>query len=119
MMNRKELTKEQVLAAVKNGEFTEDVTASTNKVIVIMTQDWCPQWRHMQEWIYGIQMDEPIDVYELVYNKTDYRQEFMNFKETQWKNDLIPYVRYYKNGKLIKTSNYMKQSEVENILKTS
>lgn len=42
MINRHEITREQAFYAIENGEFDEDVL-SYEYVIVIMTQDWCPQ----------------------------------------------------------------------------
>ena len=31
----------------------------------------------------------------------------MNFKENTWKNELIPYLRYYKKGEFIKDTNHL------------
>lgn len=116
MVNRKELTKEQVFAAINNGEFDKEVVSSKNKVVVIMTQDWCPQWHSIKSWVYGIEAEEDIDIYELVYNKTSFHQEFMNFKESKWGNYTIPYLRYYIGGKLVRSTNYVGQRELKEIL---
>lgn len=105
MINRHVITKEQALSAVGNGEFGSDVIASAEKTVVIMTQDWCPYWADMSSWLYGLDLQDDIDAYELIYNTVDYFQEFMNFKENTWGNRTIPYLRYYKSGKLIKETN--------------
>lgn len=116
MINRKVITKEQALNAIATGEFGDEVRASKAKVVVIMTQDWCPQWRSLSSWVYGIDTREDVDVYELVYNKVDYSREFMGFKESVWRNDQIPYLRYYENGSLTKESNYVSQDRLKEIL---
>lgn len=111
MINRKMLNEEQVKNAVKNGEFDSEVIKSKGKVVLIMTQDWCPQWHDLRSWVYSLDISEDIDVYELEYNKVNYCDEFMNFKENQWDNSNIPYLRFYKNGKLIKETNYISKQE--------
>ncbi len=114
MVYRKNISEEQAKAAIENGEFTDDVVKSRTHVAVIMTQDWCPEWRMMQIWLKSlVKKDRPsdidIDVYELVYNKLDSSDDFMHFKENTFGNSFIPYVRYYKEGKLIDESNYIKR----------
>ena len=116
MINRQLLTKEQVLYAIDKGEFNSDVLASKQKVVVIMTQDWCPQWSNMRSWVYGLQTQEDIDIYELIYNKVDFSKRFIEFKENKWNNDEIPYLRYYKDGKLYKESNYVGKQGFQSIL---
>ena len=98
MINRHEITSEQALNAIENGEFGRDVL-SGEYVIIVMTQDWCPQWVSMNRWIYGLETDKNIEIYELVYNKTDYSSAFMEFKEKTLGNSLIPYLRIYKYAK--------------------
>ncbi|MDP4094527.1 MAG: hypothetical protein Q8920_14350 [Bacillota bacterium] len=116
MVNKKNISKEDAMFAVSNGEFSSDVIASANDVVIVMTQDWCPQWKSMNRWIYGLRADKEIDVYELVYNKTDYKDEFMRFKENSLGNSLIPYFRYYKDGKLAADFNYVDQEKFKQIL---
>ena len=96
---------------MQHGEYKADVIASKDKVAVVMTQDWCPRWTEMQEWIYDLEDNLDIDIYELIYNKEEFFDEFRKFKESKWKNELIPYVRYYINGKLIKTTNNVSKEE--------
>lgn len=116
MIKRIVLSKEQVYYAIENGEFQEELLQSKDRVIIVMTQDWCPQWIYMMKWIYAINTEEDIDIYELVYNKTSFFDEFKKFKETGWKNYDIPYLRYYIGGKFITQSNYIRQEEVKKIL---
>lgn len=116
MVNRYVITREQALYAIENGEFGSDMLLSAGTVIAIMSQDWCPQWHDMRSWIYNLQTDEDIDIYELIYNKVDYFDEFRQFKENVWKNHEIPYLRYYKNGKLLSETNYVNEQRLKSII---
>ncbi|MCX7920541.1 MAG: hypothetical protein N3B21_00745 [Clostridia bacterium] len=116
MINRHELGKKQCLYAIEHGEFSDDVIKSKDKVVVIMTQDWCPQWQNMQSWVYGLDIADDIDVYELIYNKVDYRDDFMKLKESKWRNDQIPYLRYYRDGKLFKETNYVSAEKFKELV---
>lgn len=98
----KTLDKEQALAAIRDGEFGEDVIHSAERVAVILTQGWCPQWHAMKQFVTGFHGAE---VYFLEYDRTDFFDAFREFKETVLGNDQIPYVRYYRNGTLINVSN--------------
>ena len=114
MVYRKNISEEQAKTAIEHGEFTDDIVNSRAHVAIIMTQDWCPEWRMMQIWLKSLVKrkrpdDIDIDVYELEYDKLDSSDDFMRFKETTFGNSLIPYVRYYKDGKLIDESNYVKR----------
>ena len=117
MVNKKNISEDQAKYAMLQGDFGDEVTLSNGRVVVLMTQDWCPQWADMKRWIYGVDAAEGIDVYELIYNQTGYFREFMKFKETVWKNDRIPYLRYYINGKLVKETNYVTKDEFIQIIK--
>ena len=108
-MNRKQITRDQAFHAIETGEFGTDVTASNERVAVLLTQDWCSQFAAIREWVYTL--DRNFDLYELVYNLVPWFSEFRSFKEGRWKNGLIPYVRYYRNGKLFAESNYVSQEE--------
>ncbi len=116
MINRKQINIEQAKYAVKSGEFDKDVIASKNKVILVLTQDWCSQWRSMKGWIYDMETAEDIDIYEFEYNKTDYFDEFLSFKESHWKNDQVPYLRFYRDGAFIRDTNYISRSTFTEIL---
>jgi len=115
-MKRKKLSKEQALRAVQNLEFSADVTASNNKVAVVMTQDWCSEWMAMKRWMDSMEDIKRLDIYELIYNTVDYYNDFLQLKEKSWKNDLIPYIRYYADGVLIHQSNYVNKEDFMKIL---
>lgn len=96
------IEKEQALTAIRNGDFGDDIICSAENVAVILTQNWCPQWRVMKQFAADFTGAE---VYFLEYDKTDFFDAFRAFKEQVLGNDLIPYVRYYFKGVLIAESN--------------
>ncbi len=105
-MKLKSLTDEQLLHAIRSGEFGSDVTASRRKVAVVMTQDWCSDWIRMEHWLRNTAgCGDDLDIYLIVYNQLDCFRDFLRLKENQWRNDQIPYVRYYENGSLFRVSN--------------
>jgi hypothetical protein len=75
----------------------------------VLTQNWCPQWVAMKFWLPKI--DEDIKIFYQCYNIKAYSYKLMKVKETSFVNDLIPYVRYYQNGKLINETNYVGKEE--------
>ncbi|WP_313560547.1 hypothetical protein [Ruminiclostridium cellobioparum] len=116
MINRKLITREQAVRAIETGEFGKDILTSKPRVVIILTQDWCPQWHDMRGWLYEHDTREDIDIYELEYNKTDFFDEFRNFKENRLGNDTIPYVRFYREGVLYRESNYISEGQFFEIL---
>lgn len=121
MVQQKELSPAQIGQVIRQGDFGEDILTSREHVAVIMTQNWCSQWLYMRNWLdelYLNEKDMEIDIYEIIYNTKDYYEDFMNFKERVYKNDLIPYVRYYKKGKFIGESNYIYKEDFLNLFKS-
>jgi hypothetical protein len=101
------MPEKEVLNAIKLGEFSKSIIDQP-KVAVIMTQHWCPQWLSMKSYIDDI---EDVEIFVIVYDQEDYTKKFMELKENKFGNDLIPYVRFYKKGKLIGESNYISKEE--------
>jgi hypothetical protein len=116
IMRIKKLSDDHVLEVIKTGEFSPDITHSKKKVVIILTQDWCPDWKSMKEWLDLLDDTIDIDICELIYNKSEYFQNCLELKENKWNNSLIPYLRYYVNGVLIKESNYVTKEEFLKIL---
>lgn len=116
MINRKLIQEEQAMRAVENGEFESDMLTSCSKVVLILTQDWCSQWQHMKSWVYRLDFEEDIDIYELEYNKVGYFDQFRAFKEREWGNDAVPYLRFYKNGVLYRECNYISEGQFLEVL---
>lgn len=115
-INMKTISEDRVRQAMASGEFGDDVTGSAEKVVVIMTQDWCPQWVHMKTWLDNVETAGTVDIYPVEYNKEPYFNEFMAFKENTWKNGLVPYLRFYENGRLMKETNYINRIEFADLV---
>lgn len=116
MFERKVLSEAEARSAMESGEFPEAVRTAALQVAVVLTQDWCPQWTSMSRMFDRLERSGGSDdldmvVFELEYNRVPYGGEFMEFKERVLGNDLIPYVRYYRDGKLVDTSNYVTEKE--------
>lgn len=102
------MTDEQMLETVENKELPQSLLSKSKNVIAVFTQDWCPDW-------HGVEKDlkknenysDDIVVYVAIYNTSKHSESIMNFKETVWNNALIPYIRCYKDGVLVKESNAM------------
>lgn len=110
MIVTKSLTAEQVRLAMERGEFPPEVIAAGRNVAVIMTQSWCGQWLLMQPWLGGKQRKEEdnrptVDVFILEYDREPFFEEFLAFKERVFGNDAVPYIRFYRDGRLVKESN--------------
>jgi hypothetical protein len=112
MVEKRSLTDAQARHAMTHGEFDESVTAAAANVAVLLSQDWCAQYTALAQALDGLASgSDPaiprVTVFELLYNRVDYFESFMKFKETTWRNYQIPYVRYYRHGKLVGESNYV------------
>lgn len=100
----KKLSEEQMNFFLKNGEFPADVIAAAANTAVVLTQDWCPQWTVMKRYLPGI---TEAAVFFIEYNREPRADEYMRAKETLFGNELIPYVRYYRNGAFAGDSNFV------------
>ncbi len=112
MIQRKKATKEQVAYTIAHAEFPEDIRTADKQVAVVMTQNWCPQWFAMQLYLKRLETEVAgqnlsLVIYEIVYNTEPYFREFLEVKERAWKNKLIPYIRYYREGVLVDESNFV------------
>jgi len=85
----------------------QEMINASESVAVILTQSWCPQWMAMRLWLKRLgKKHEQLKVYQLEYDRVPWFHEFMQFKETHLKNDLVPYVRYYHKGEYQGDSNF-------------
>lgn len=113
-MNIYELSDEDLLNTIENKEFDRKITTSKSTVLIILTQSWCPQWLALKSYLNKIDLD--IDIYYSLYNKSNYFDKFRTFKENIFKNDQVPYLRFYLNGVFKKDSNYISQNSLEKII---
>jgi len=116
MMHRSELHEEHIQHALDHGELPDAVIGAYPNVAVILTQGWCPQWKSMDTWLTAAAHKAEPQAYELsvpcfVYDKSPLFKKFRKFKEKVWGNHHVPYVRYYKDGKLFDETNYLPSQE--------
>jgi len=90
-----------------NGEFSEKVRNRSDTVVVLMSQDWCPQWAAMKAYLGGFVAEA--DIFVLLYNRHRQFGRILDFKENRFGNDEIPYLRYYSKGKLVAESAYIRR----------
>lgn len=106
------LTKADCFFTVEHGEFAEGICGKTPRTAIILTQSWCPQWTAMSRYLDDVQKkaeeaDIDLSIFFIEYDKESWGEEVMTFKENEFKNREIPYVRYYHDGKCIEESNFI------------
>lgn len=105
MITLQELSPLQAAQAMRDGEFGAAVREAGRNVAVVLTQDWCGQWAALERSLRELASCPPagapeLTVFLLVYNLHPF------FQENVLGNDQIPYVRYYREGRLIGQSNF-------------
>jgi hypothetical protein len=91
------------------GDFSSEIRNGAPAVAIILTQSWCHEWRFMNSYLVdaaGIAGDR-VKIFCLEYDKEPFFEEFMAFKEDVFGNRAVPYVRYYREGKLVAESNFI------------
>ena len=101
------LTAEDCAEAMRNGDFGPAVREAADRVAVVLTQAWCPQWVMMARWLGAAAEAGGARVFYIEYDREDFYDVFMTWKEDVLGNRLIPYVRYYAGGRLTGESNYV------------
>jgi hypothetical protein len=104
----KQISKDQALFCMRHGEFGDDVLSSAEKVAVLLSQSWCPQWHDMKRFVRDL---DGCSIFYLEYDLADFFDRFRALKEEVFNNFQIPYIRYYTNGKLIDESNAVSEKE--------
>lgn len=99
------LTPNQLDALLKEGEFPESVRLAAPTVVVVMTQDWCGQWTNMAAYLPDFA--DKAAIFTVEYNRLPDFERIMHFKETVFRNDQVPYLRFYRDGKLARQSNWI------------
>jgi hypothetical protein len=99
------LTQDQLDALLSEGEFPESVRLAAPKVVVIMTQDWCSQWANMAAYL--TDFADQAAIFTVEYNLLPDFERIMSFKEDVLGNQQVPYVRCYRDGKLVRQSNWL------------
>ncbi len=104
-----------IAQVIEKTEFAPGLLNVNQQVAFILTQSWCWQWVEMHGWLKSLasnaQSESSCSVYYYEYDKSDLFDPFRNFKERQWNNHEVPYIRYYHHTNLIAESNYVKQEQ--------
>ena len=100
------LTEKECRGAIAKGEF--ELPEPADLAALILTQSWCPQWKAMKNYLSDAEKALPgLKIFYIEYDLVPFFEDFMTFKENTYKNREIPYVRYYKDGKCVSTSNFV------------
>lgn len=106
----RKLTAEECREAIAAGDFPSSVTGSAASTALVLTQSWCPQWTWMRSYLDDLAAEPDTDIYWVEYDNEPFFDDFLSLKEEGFGNRQIPYVRYYRNGKLAHESNYIDRS---------
>ncbi len=109
----KEIDSDEIEALIATGEFSGILRNASERVLVVLTQSWCPQWFSMKMWLPSLCAD--ITVYVLVYDRHSRFKDILKCKEEKLGNSSIPYLRYYRNGMLVFESNYVSAGSVRDV----
>jgi len=101
------LTEAECRAAIRGGDFSAGVLGAAPSVVLALTQSWCPQWERMRPWLEELSGEKGVACFYVEYDLATFFEDFRSFKESVFRNDEVPYFRYYRDGKLIKESNYL------------
>jgi hypothetical protein len=105
----RKLGREECLALIETGEFGAALLGTAERVAIVLTQSWCPQWAWMRSYLGKLPPDEKREILWVEYDLEDFFESLMKFKEGSFGNDQVPYVRYYNGGKLVAESNFVDQ----------
>lgn len=109
------LSDEMITHTLETGEFPPEVRNAAEKVVVILTQDWCPDWHAMDAFL--PEFEGQVALFVLEYNRHPEFQTIMEFKEDVFQNREIPYLRYYHQGEFIVATNQLPRGTFAALLK--
>lgn len=116
MLKFKNIEENEIEKIIETKEVTDNIKNEDKNVITIFTQDWCGDWKNLEKELKANEnTDIDITVFICIYNKIKLYEEFMSFKENIWGNELIPYLRYYKDGKFLKDTNHLPFQRIRRI----
>ena len=119
MISVKEIPDDIAQKMKNEGTIIPDLYSKSPLTAIVLTQSWCPQWENMKKMFSELQTESSsagdINIWFIEYDKKPYFEEFMNFKESVFENDQVPFVLYYCKDALVNQSNFVsKASFLEN-----
>ncbi|MEI0581349.1 hypothetical protein [Brachyspira pilosicoli] len=117
MITFKNIDDNEMKYIIENKEVSNNIKNIAENVLAIFTQDWCGDWKGLKRELNANEQNSDVDltIFICIYNQSGLYEDFMNFKENEWKNELIPYLRYYKNGNFIKDTNHLPFQRIMNV----
>ena len=114
MINFEAMNDSNLRYILDNDDIEDAIINSAENVMVVFTQHWCTDWKHMdKELMENYQTDEvDINVYTSIYNQSLLFEPFREFKENVWNSHSIPYMRYYKKGVLIWETGHLSFTDI-------
>jgi hypothetical protein len=103
----RKLDRADCLAMMEAGELAGSVLGVAERVAVVLTQSWCPQWEWMRSYLEAMPPAGDREIFWVEYDLEDFFEPFLRFKEETLGNDQVPYVRYYRRGELVSQSNFI------------
>jgi len=94
-------------AAMRDGDFDLGIRAAAPLVVICLTQSWCPQWTRMRPFLEELAATKDAASYYVEYDREPFFEDFRAFKESTYKNEEVPYLRYYREGTLVAETNYI------------
>ncbi|MFZ2782683.1 MAG: hypothetical protein WAZ99_07415 [Rectinemataceae bacterium] len=104
------LTETQCRTAIARGEFADETRKAAPHTAIVLSQSWCPQCMWMRGYLDAIAAVPDVAIFWVEYDRESFFDDFREFKENVFGNFEIPYVRYYRDGILIRESNYVDKS---------
>jgi len=101
------LTEEQCRQAIRVGDFAPELTKAAPLVVIVLTQSWCPQWTRMRPFLESFSEEVGRAGWFVEYDRETFFEDFRSFKEAKFRNEEVPYLRYYREGRLVKETNYV------------
>jgi len=120
MIDIKPLKDDDARFAMEHHEFDSVIIGSAKNVVIILSQTWCSQWEYLSTDLEKNAATKEIDlsVFYFLYNRSPLFQEFLSFKETVFQNAQIPYLRCYKDGALLRATNFMTVNDLIRLYKS-
>ena len=112
----RKLTEPECRAAMAAGEFSPELRGAAPRVAIVLTQSWCPQWMWMRNYLPEISGSPDVAVLWVEYDRESFFDDFLPFKEDVLGNREVPYVRYYRDGVFLRSSNYIDKNGFLRIL---
>ncbi len=111
------ITHSDITELLETQELPSAICKASPIVVVVFTQGWCPDWHRAKVWLEQVMPTaEGVSVFVSIYDEVDAFEQLRSFKEQHWKNPIIPYFRFYKDGLLQETYNIISERKFYRII---